>query len=190
MHPRHQPAHHVGAGRVPLVRRSGFSARFTRVGIVDVAPMQETVVPIFVPLEGGGCTLLLCACSAETIPGWLLVAAAVSAATLASTSSSAVVGRALLLRGGEVVAWGLVDGAWGLLADSHAELLDIRQLALHCSEVGGLAFHRILRGRVCGAKVCHRFGVQRDRCVIINCSHAVAMLQGRGRRLVDERNRL
>ena len=162
VHPCHQPARHVGAGCVLVVRRSRFSARFARVDIVNVAPVQETVVPIFVQLEGGGCTLLLCASSAETISGWLLVAAAVSAAALASASSSAVVGRALLLRGGVVVALGLVDHAWGLLAGSHAELLDIHQLDLHCGEAGGLAFHRILRGRVHGAKVCHRFGVQGD----------------------------
>jgi hypothetical protein len=59
------------------------------VGIVNVAPVRETVVPIFVPLERGGRTLVLCACSAETIPGWLLVAAAVSTSASASTSSSA-----------------------------------------------------------------------------------------------------
>ncbi len=63
--------------------------------------------------------MLLCACSAEIIPGWLLAAVAVSASTSASASSSAVVGRALVLRGGVVVAWGLVYRAWGLLADRH-----------------------------------------------------------------------
>ena len=125
----------------------------------------------------------------KIIPGWLLVAAAVSATALASASSSAVVGPALLLCGGVVVAWGLVDGAWWLLADSHAELLDICQLALHCGEAGGLAFHRILRGRVRGAKVRHCFGVWRNKCVVVDCSHTIAMLQGPGRRLVEERNR-
>ena len=99
VHPCHRPTHHVGAGRVPVVHQSEFSTRFARVGIVDVTPVQETVVPIFVLLEGGGRTLLLCACSTKTIPGWLLVAAAVSAAASASASSSLIVGHALLLRG-------------------------------------------------------------------------------------------
>jgi hypothetical protein len=189
VHPCCQPTHHFGAGCVPVVRQSGFSARLTRVDIDNVAPMRETVVPIFVPLERGGCTLLLCACSAETIPGWLLVATAMSASASASASSSAVVGRALVLRGGLVVAWGLVYRAWGLLADRYAELLDIHQLALHCSEAGGLAFNCVLRGRIRGSKVRHCFGTRPgDRCVVVDCSHAIAMLQGQGRRLVDERD--
>ncbi len=189
VHPCCQPAHHVGAGRVPVVRRFGSPAGFARVGIVNVAPVQETVVPIFVPLERSGRTLVLCACSAETIPGWLLVAAAVSTSASASASSSGVVGRALVLRGGIVVAWGLVYRAWGLLADRHAELLDVCQLPLHCGKAGSLALDCFLRGRVRGAKVRHRLGVRRKRCVIVDCSHAIAMLRGRGCRLIDERNR-
>ncbi len=59
----------------------------------------------------------MCAHSAETIPGWLLVAVAMSATTSTSASSSTVVGRALLLRVSIGVAWGLVDVAWGLLAN-------------------------------------------------------------------------
>ena len=96
--------------------------------------------------------LLLCACSAETIPVWLLVAAAMSASTSASTFSSAGVGHVLMLHGGVVVAWGLVYHAWGPLASHHAELLDIRQLALHGGKAGGLALNPILRCRVRGAK--------------------------------------
>ena len=84
---------------------------------------------------------LLCARSAKTIPGWLLVDAAMSAAASASASSSVAVGRALLLRGGVAVARELVDIAWGLLANGHAELLDICQLALHHGKAGGLALH-------------------------------------------------
>ena len=85
---------------------------------------------------------LLCAHPAdETIPGWLLVAATMSAAASASASSSAVVGCALMLREGVAVAWGLIDVAWGLLANGHAELLDVCQLALHRGQAGGLALH-------------------------------------------------
>ena len=123
---------------------AGFSAQFAHVGIVNVAIMHKVVVPIFVVLEGGGRTLgLVCARSAKTIPGWLLVAAAVSvtASASASASSSAVVGRALMLRGGVAIAWGLVDVAWGLLANFHAELLYVCQLALHHGQAGGLALH-------------------------------------------------
>jgi hypothetical protein len=58
-----------------------------------------------------------------------MVAVAMSASASAYASSSAVVGRALVMRGGVVVAWGLVYHAWGLLAGCHAELLDICQLA-------------------------------------------------------------
>ena len=94
MHPCCRPAHHVGVGRVPVVHRSGSPTGFACVGIVNVAPVQETVVPIFVPLERGGRTLVLCARSAETIPGWLLVATAVTTSASASASPSAVVGRA------------------------------------------------------------------------------------------------
>ncbi len=90
--------------------------------IVNLTTVQETIVPTFVVLEGGGHTLgLLCARSTETIPGWLLVAAAVSTAASASVSSSVVVGHTLMLCGGVAVAQGRVDVAWGLLADGHAE---------------------------------------------------------------------
>ena len=168
MHPHHQPTHHVCEGCRSVVRQAGFSARFACVGIVNVATLQEVVVPIFVALEGGGRMLgLVCARSAETIPGWLLVAVAVTAATSASASSSAVVDQALMLHGGVAVAWGLVDVAWGLLANGHAELLDVRQLALHRGQAGGLVLHRFLGGGVRGAKVQHRLSVHAINALLL-----------------------
>ena len=123
MHPRHQSAHHVGTACHWVVCRAGFSSRFARVVIINIATMQEAVVPIFIALEGGGRTLgLLCVRFAETKPCWLLVAAAVSAAASAFTSSSAVVGHAPMLRGGVAAAWGVVDVARGLLANGHAKI--------------------------------------------------------------------
>ncbi len=75
--------------------------------------------------------------------------------TFAIVSASAVVRRALVLRG-------KVDVAWGLLADSYAELLDICQLALHRGQAGCLAFDGFLRGHVHGTKVCQCLIVQHD----------------------------
>jgi hypothetical protein len=86
-------------------------------------------------------------------PGWLLweVATAVATAVTsivptASASATAIVGHVLLLCGG-------VDGGWGLLADSHAKLLDVCQLALHSGHVGCLSLDRFLRCGVGRAEV-------------------------------------
>ena len=157
MHASHAPAHHVGTGHILVVHWAELSAHLARVGIFDVTTVRRTVVPIFVMLEGSGCTWgLLCARPAKTIPGWLLVASAVSAATSTSASSSACVRRAWVLRGGVYVAW-------GLLANGHAELLDVRQkLALHCGQAGGLALDRFLGGHIHGARVCQYLAVQRN----------------------------
>ena len=98
---------------------------------------------------------LLHASSTQTIPGWLLwenttttaIASAKTTAgfTTAVASATAIVDGTLLLQRG-------IDVAWGLLANSHVELLDVRQLALHCGQTGGLAFDCFLRGSVRGAK--------------------------------------
>ena len=81
-----------------------------------------------------------------------------------------------MLRGGVAVAWRLVDVACGLLANSHAELLDARQLALYRGQAGGLALHQFLGSQLCGTKVCHCLSVQHNRRAIVDCSHTVAML--------------
>jgi hypothetical protein len=96
--------------------------------------MCVAVVPILTMLVVSGRTReLLRAGSIATKPGWLLreVATAVAAAGTSAmpttiASAATIVGHVLLLCGG-------VDGWWGLLADSHAEFLDVCQLALHSS---------------------------------------------------------
>ncbi len=89
------------SARVPACR--------AHVAIFNVTAMHVAVVPILPLLVRSGRT-----------PGWLLVASAglTAALTFAIASDSAFVGCALVLRGG-------VDVAWGLLANSHAELLDV-----------------------------------------------------------------
>ncbi len=120
-----------------VVHRPGFPAHRAHVAIFNVTAMHVAVVPILPTLVGSGC-----------VPGRLLVASAESAAalTFAIVFDSTVVGHALVLHDG-------VDVPWGLLAVSHAELLDICQLALHCSQAGCLAFDGFLRGRIRGTKV-------------------------------------
>ncbi len=100
----------------------------------------------------------------------------------AIASAAEIVGHVLLLCGG-------IDGGWGLLADSHAELLDVCQLALHSGHAGCLGLDRLLRGSVGCTKVRKQFAVQCVQCIIVQGSHAVAMLRGRDRHLVDERDR-
>jgi hypothetical protein len=101
--------------------------------------MGVAVVPTFPTLVGSGKkTWLLCAGSVAAKPGWLLweaataIAAAVtSVMSTAIASATAIVGHVLLLCGGTA-------GGWGLLANSHAKLLDVCQLALHSSHVASL----------------------------------------------------
>jgi hypothetical protein len=129
---------------------------------------------------------LLCASSVAAKPGWLLwevatvVAAAVtSVVPTAIASATAIVGNVLLLCGG-------IDGGWGLLANSHAELLDVFQLALHSGHVGCLGLDRFLRGSVGRANVRKQFAVRRVQCIVVRGSHAVALLRGQDGCLVDE----
>ncbi len=95
--------------------------------------------------------LLLAAARTAKTHGWLLweTRAVVLTATIAFF---AVVEPVLLLSGG-------VDAAWGLLANGHAELLNVYKLALHCNQAVGLALHGFLHGSVCGTKVCKRVTV-------------------------------
>ena len=91
--------------------------------------MSMAVVPIFPTLVGSGRTCgLLCAGTVATEPGWLLwettttttVATAGTAVAVATAVASvaAIVECVLLLCRG-------VDVGRGLLADGHAELLDV-----------------------------------------------------------------
>ena len=96
MHAGHQPTHHVGVGCKPAVCRAGFSACLAHMGIFDVTTIRGTKVPIFIMLEGSrGTWGLLCAHPTETVPGWLLVAYAVSAAASTAASSSTILHRIL-----------------------------------------------------------------------------------------------
>jgi hypothetical protein len=117
-------------------------------------------------------------------PSWLLWEASSTIATAGTTIASvaALVELLLLGRG--------VDGGRGLLVDSHAELLDVCELALHSGHGGCLALHQFLRGGVRGAKVCKRFTVQCDQRVVVHGGHAIPMLRGWDRRLVDECDRV
>ena len=148
MHSGNQAAHDVGTVCIGIVGQA-------------VAAMGVAVVPIFPTLVGSGRkTWLLRASSVAAKPGWLLweaataVAAAVtSIVPTAIASAIAIVGHVLLLCGG-------VAGGWGLLADSHAELLDVCQLALHSGHAGCLGLDCFLRGSVGCAEVCKRFAVR------------------------------
>ena len=66
-------------------------------------------------------------------PGWLMWETIVAVAA-AIASVKAIVECVLPLCRG-------IDAGWGLLADSHAELLDVRQLALHSGHGGCLGLH-------------------------------------------------
>ncbi len=111
--------------------------------------MDTAVVSILPMFVGSGRTIgLLRACPAAVKPGWLLresataVAATGTITALPTTiaSAAAIVGRVLLM-------WWSVDAGWGLLANSHAELLDVCQLALHShsGQAGCLGLDRFLR---------------------------------------------
>ncbi len=160
MHSGCQAVHDVGTSCIGIVGWAAIATRCACVGVVHVAAMGVAVVPIFPMLVGSERkTWLLRAGSVATKPGWLLweaataVAAAVtSVVPTAIASATAIVGHVLLLCGG-------VAGGWGLLANSHAELLDVCQLALHSGHVGRLGLDRFLRGSVGRAKVCKRFAV-------------------------------
>jgi hypothetical protein len=66
--------------------------------------------------------------------------------------AAAVASVAAIVECGLLLWWGL-DVGRGLLANTHAELLDVRQLALHSGHGGCLGLHRFLRGGVCGSEV-------------------------------------
>jgi hypothetical protein len=129
--------------------RSGLATRCTGVSVM-------TIVPIFPTLVGSGRTkgLLLAAAWITETHGWLLwdTRAAVLTATVVFV---AVVERALLLSGD-------VDAAWGLLADGHAELINVQVgAALQPGCWPGSSWFPAWR--VCGTKVCKRVTVRRDQ---------------------------
>jgi hypothetical protein len=85
------------------------------------------------------------------IHGWLFWETAAFALT--ATVVLVVVGECTLLLSGGIAA------AWGLLANSHAELY-VCKLVLHCNKAVGLALHGLLHGGKLGTEVCKRVTVQ------------------------------
>ncbi len=109
--------------------------------------MGVTVVPILPMFGGSGRTKCLLVVDTHTTKthGWLLWET--TAVALTAPSAFVVIGeRALLLSGG-------IDAPWGLLANSHAELLNLCKLVLHCNQAISLALHGFLRGGIRGTKV-------------------------------------
>ncbi len=127
MHSGNQSAHDVGATHVRVVRRSWFATRYIGVIVINITTVGVTVIPILPTFIGIGRTnyLLLTAARTAKTHGWLLWET--TAVALTATIAFVVIGEhALLLSGG-------IAAAWGLMADSHAELLDVRKLVLHCN---------------------------------------------------------
>ena len=143
---------------VLVVCGSSIPACHACVGVIDFATMGAAVTPIFPAFVGRGraCGLLRAGIVA-TKPGWLLWEASHTICTARATVAPVATVIVVLL-----LLWRGLDGGWGLLVDSHAELLDVRELALHSGHGGCLALHRFLCGGVCGAEVHKRFAVQCD----------------------------
>jgi hypothetical protein len=104
------------------------------------------------------------------------------AVALTATIAFVVIGEHVLLLSGGIAS------AWGLLAGSHAELMNVCRLVLHCNQAVGLALHGFLRGGVRGTKVRKRVTIQCDQRVVLHGSHTLSMLQGWDSSLVDKCN--
>ena len=118
----------VGMGRIWVVCWAPIPAQCACVGVVNVPTMAMAVVPILPMLVGSGrAPGLLRTSTAATKPGWFLWEATTTVATAGTTvymasaiaSVTAFVERVLLL-------WRGIDVGRGLLANSHAKLLDVR----------------------------------------------------------------
>jgi hypothetical protein len=134
---------------------------------------------MFVESRRTNCLLLAAARTAKT-HGWFLWET--TAVALTATIAFVVIGeRAWLLSRG-------VAAAWGLLADSHLELLDVCKLVLHCNQAVSLALHGFLHGGKCGTKVGEQETIQHDQHIVVHGSYTISMLQGCNSSLVDECN--
>jgi hypothetical protein len=125
MHSGNRSTYDVGMARVRVVHRTWFATCDTGVIVVNITTVGVTVIPILPMFVGSGRTndLLLTAARTVVIHGWLLWET--TAIALPTTIACVVVGEhALLLSRG-------VATAWGLLANSHAELA-VCKLVLHC----------------------------------------------------------
>ena len=127
MHSGHQSTHDVGPRRVRVVRGAAIRACHARVRVVDVATMCAAVIPILPTFVGRGrAWSLLSARTVTAKPGWLLWEASCTIRTARATVAPVVTASVVLL-----LLWRGVDCGRGLLVDSHAELLDVCELALH-----------------------------------------------------------
>jgi hypothetical protein len=152
--------------------------------VVNITTIGATVVPNLRKFVGNGrtkCLLLAAAHTAKT-HGWLLWET--TAVALTATIAFVVIGKPALLLSG------VVTPAWGLLANSHAKMLGVCKLVLHCDQAVGLALHGFLHGSVSGTKVCKQVTVRCNQQVVVHGSHTVFMLQGRDSSLVDKCNRV
>jgi hypothetical protein len=123
--------------------------------------------------------------TSESIVGWLLQDKVSTAAAASSSIASApsTVEWVLLLGGS-------IDIVGRLLADGHAKLVEICQLALDRCQAGGLALHCLLGGSVRGAEVGNGLAIRCNCCIVVHRRHAVVVLDGWRGHLVDEGDRL
>ncbi len=187
MHSGCRAAHDVDTACVGIVGWAAIVTHCACVGAVHVAATGVAVIPISPTVVGSGRkTWLLRAGSIAAKPGWLLWEATTAVATTVTSVMPTTIASATAIVGHVLLLCGVVAGGLGLLADSHAELLDVCQLALQSSHVGCLGLDSFLRDSVGRAKVRKQFAVQRMQHVVVCGSHAVAVLCGCDRRLVDE----
>jgi hypothetical protein len=150
--------------------------------VVKITTVGVTVVPILPTFVGSGWMkcLLLAAINTAKTHGWLLWET--MAIALIATIPLFMIGEhALLLSGG-------VAAACGLLANSHAELLSVCKLVLHCNQAVSLALHGFLHSSIHGTKVCKGVTLQHNQRVVLHSGHTLSMLRGHDSSLVDECN--
>ncbi len=182
MHSGDQSTYDVGVACGRVVHRSWFVIYCTGVIVVNITTMGLTEFPILPMFVGSGRTkylLLAAACTAKT-HGWLLWET--MAVALTTTIAFIAIDKCALLLSRGIAA------AWGLLADSHAELLDACKLVLYCNQAGSLALHGSLHGGIHCTKVCKQVTIQCNQGIVIHGGHTLFMLQGRDCSLVDECN--
>ncbi len=137
MHFGDRSAHDVGPRRVRVVCGSLIPAHHACAGVVNIATMGAAVIPILPMLVGPGrARSLLRAGTVAAKPGWLLWEASCTICTSRATAAPVAMAIVVLL-----LLWRGVDVGRGLLVDSHAELLDVCELALHSGHGGCLALH-------------------------------------------------
>ena len=115
------------------------------VGIFNITAMLVAVVPILPKLVGSWCTWgLRCARPAKNHTRLVVGCLCRNHLCLDLRHCNCCRGCWMCVGAGQG------RRCWGLLVDSHAELLDICQLALHCGQAGCLTFDGFLSGCVRG----------------------------------------